>query len=247
MWYYALDGEQHGPVAEEDIQQLVQEGDLAPSDLVWCNGMEDWKPISAVDAIQPTPPPLPTDSSSPSTPSDRQSAPGGFSDDLDRDQNSDAPEPEPHENVEREDAGTTTYANFGRRAVAFGIDSLIVFAGSALLVVFIMFVSTGGSEGSMKPNEIEALSNALGFLVPWLYFAMNESAPAQATWGKQVMNLKVTGMNGRKIGFWKATGRHFGRIISGGLLLLGYIMAAFTEKHQSLHDIMAGCLVVEDS
>jgi uncharacterized RDD family membrane protein YckC len=60
------------------------------------------------------------------------------------------------------------------------------------------------------------------------------------------MNLKVTDMNGNKIGFGKASGRHFGKILSGMILSIGYIMAAFTEKKQALHDKMAGCLVVKD-
>ncbi|MEH2462295.1 RDD family protein [Nostoc sp.] len=34
------------------------------------------------------------------------------------------------------------------------------------------------------------------------------------------------------------------KIISGLILLIGYIMAAFTEKKQALHDIIAGTLVV---
>ena len=34
------------------------------------------------------------------------------------------------------------------------------------------------------------------------------------------------------------------KIISGFILLIGYIMAAFTERKQALHDIIAQCLVV---
>ena len=47
-----------------------------------------------------------------------------------------------------------------------------------------------------------------------------------------------------RIGFGKATGRHFGKFISGIMLFAGFIMVAFTQKKQGLHDIMAGCLVV---
>ena len=42
-----------------------------------------------------------------------------------------------------------------------------------------------------------------------------------------------------------ATGRHFAKIISGCVCLIGYIMAAFTERKQALHDIIAGTIVVE--
>jgi len=51
-------------------------------------------------------------------------------------------------------------------------------------------------------------------------------------------------MDGNRIGFGRATGRHFAKIISGIILLIGYLMVAFTQKKQGLHDMMAGCLVV---
>jgi uncharacterized RDD family membrane protein YckC len=82
------------------------------------------------------------------------------------------------------------------------------------------------------------------FIAGWLYFALMESSNKGATLGKMALSLRVTGMNGEKISFAKATGRYFGKIISGMILCIGYIMAGFTEKKQALHDMMAGCLVV---
>jgi len=79
----------------------------------------------------------------------------------------------------------------------------------------------------------------------WLYYALMESSKHQATIGKLALGLKVTDMNGQRISFARATGRYFGKIISGMILLIGYIMAGFTEKKQALHDIMANCLVVK--
>jgi uncharacterized RDD family membrane protein YckC len=54
-------------------------------------------------------------------------------------------------------------------------------------------------------------------------------------------------MQGDRISFARASGRHFGKIISGCLIGIGYIMAGFTEQKQALHDMMAGCLVVRRS
>ena len=51
-------------------------------------------------------------------------------------------------------------------------------------------------------------------------------------------------MHGNRIGFGKATGRYFGKILSGLICLVGFIMAAFSEKRQALHDMMAGTLVL---
>jgi len=57
------------------------------------------------------------------------------------------------------------------------------------------------------------------------------------------LGLKVTGLNGERITFARATGRHFAKYLSSLTLLIGYIMAAFTERRQALHDIVASTLV----
>ena len=72
-----------------------------------------------------------------------------------------------------------------------------------------------------------------------------ESSSRQATVGKMATGIVVTDMTGKKISFAKATGRHFAKIISGVILLIGFIMIAFTQKKQGLHDIIADCLVVK--
>jgi uncharacterized RDD family membrane protein YckC len=78
----------------------------------------------------------------------------------------------------------------------------------------------------------------------WLYFALMESSAKGATLGKMALGIKVTDLTGSKISFGRATGRYFGKIISGAILYIGYIMAGFTQQKQALHDIMAGTLVI---
>jgi len=58
------------------------------------------------------------------------------------------------------------------------------------------------------------------------------------------MSIVVTGADGGRISFARATGRHFAKWISGLILFIGFIMAAFTEKRQGLHDMIAETLVV---
>jgi uncharacterized RDD family membrane protein YckC len=83
----------------------------------------------------------------------------------------------------------------------------------------------------------------VGIVGSWLYYALFESSPKQATPGKLACGFVVTDMNGGRISFGKATGRYFGMIISTLILFIGFIMCAFTEKKQCLHDMMAGCLM----
>lgn len=94
------------------------------------------------------------------------------------------------------------------------------------------------------PNFIvSAITAGLGSIVlVWLYFALMHSSERQATFGQQAMGMVITDMAGNRITFGKATGQYFASLISGLILLIGYIMIAFTEKKQGLHDMMAGTL-----
>lgn len=60
-WYWAQDGEQHGPLAEEELRKRFVVGDLPKETLVWSDGMSDWAPASRVAALTapmaPPPPP----------------------------------------------------------------------------------------------------------------------------------------------------------------------------------------------
>jgi uncharacterized RDD family membrane protein YckC len=54
----------------------------------------------------------------------------------------------------------------------------------------------------------------------------------------------VTDADGKRISFGRAVGRNLGKIVSQIILFIGFLMVAFTQKKQGLHDIMASCLVV---
>ena len=81
----------------------------------------------------------------------------------------------------------------------------------------------------------------------WLYYALQESSIHQATLGKRAMRLYVTMENGERVNFTQASIRFFSKILSGLILMVGYLMAAFTEKKQALHDIIAKTLVLKSS
>ena len=79
----------------------------------------------------------------------------------------------------------------------------------------------------------------------WLYGALMESSPYQATLGKMALGMKVTDLYGNRISFARATGRHFAKYISMITLCIGFIMVGFTERKQGLHDMIAGTLVLK--
>lgn len=48
MWFYAKDGEQHGPVEADDIRSRQKSGELSNATLVWKEGMAQWSPLEEV-------------------------------------------------------------------------------------------------------------------------------------------------------------------------------------------------------
>jgi len=80
----------------------------------------------------------------------------------------------------------------------------------------------------------------------WLYFAWFQSSKHQATPGMMIFSLRLEGYDGKRISFWRATGRYFATILSALTLGIGYLMIAFTPRKQALHDYVAKTLVVRD-
>jgi uncharacterized RDD family membrane protein YckC len=140
------------------------------------------------------------------------------------------------------------YAGFWLRLVAYVIDSLVlgIFVGFAILMPLMEKAGVSPNNPwtlfTSQSRQIAAI-NMLVTMAAWLYWALSESSPWQATLGKKALGLVVTDMEGRRITFARASGRYFGKIISTVVLGAGYFMAGFTEKKQALHDILAGCLV----
>jgi uncharacterized RDD family membrane protein YckC len=155
--------------------------------------------------------------------------------------NDNTPPPQPVD-LQNQMEGVMRYAGFWNRFAASIIDIIITLIGGWTIgFVFGVMMALGGTTDI---DIITGLANLLGIIINWLYFALMESSSSQGTLGKMVLGIKVTDLNGNRVSFGKATGRHFGKIISVIVLGIGYIMVAFTEKKQGLHDMMAGCLVV---
>ena len=135
-----------------------------------------------------------------------------------------------------------SYAGFWKRVAALIVDMIVMWIAGLAAGVSLGLIM--GLSGITNIGIISVAGNLLGLLLGWIYYAAMESSATQGTLGKMAVGIKVTDLEGNRIGFGRATGRFFGRMISSIILLIGYIMVAFTEKKQSLHDIMAGCLVV---
>jgi len=125
----------------------------------------------------------------------------------------------------RQKEQTMQYAGFWKRVAAFVIDFVII-AICSIPVTFIFYAYFSNDEPSVAERKVQGM----GLAFAWLYFALMESSVYQGTIGKMFLGIKVTDLNGNRIGFGRATGRHFGRLLSVLLIFIGYIMVAFTQK-----------------
>jgi hypothetical protein len=60
-WHWAKKetDEQKGPVSKSRLREMSNERDLDPEDLVWKEGMDDWKKAGSIEDLFSNPPPLP--------------------------------------------------------------------------------------------------------------------------------------------------------------------------------------------
>lgn len=147
------------------------------------------------------------------------------------------------------------YAGFWKRFVAYMLDQIIIsIVGVFIVVPFFAMIGISYFSADFEPTEeviftiITAYFSFIILLVAaeWLYFALMESMKG-ATIGKMALGIIVTDLQGNRISFGRATGRYFAKIISSLTLLVGYIMAGFTQRKQALHDMIASCLVINKS
>jgi uncharacterized RDD family membrane protein YckC len=138
-----------------------------------------------------------------------------------------------------------------RRFGAFVIDQVAMLVSFNLLdrltggslTEIVTMVGTDGAVVDVDTLTTTGLWVVLA--ISWGYFAGLESSPLQGTAGKLMMGCMVIDTSGQRVSFARATGRWLGKIPSGLLLCIGYIMIIFQREHRGLHDFIAGTRVVQ--
>ncbi len=59
------------------------------------------------------------------------------------------------------------------------------------------------------------------------------------------IGIKVVRGNGERLTLGRSIGRYFATILSSIILCIGYLMAAFTDRKQALHDMVCDTVVVD--
>ncbi len=101
---------------------------------------------------------------------------------------------------------------------------------------------------------VAAATLGAGFLLQLTYPIVNAvyggiiiGSSWQASVGMKLLGLKVVDYSGRKPSPGQCWGRALGSILSWCVLGIGNLLVFFTPRHQALHDLMAGTLVVKSN
>lgn len=269
-WFYRLNGQETGPISANDLKVLFKAGTINAETQVRRNDKSGWRPLRHFAKAAPaTPPPNPEAESSAATPGEMEHrewempppAPPGA-------------QPSSHcsecgrayalealirfddaricarckplfiqklrEGVRVRDG--LAYAGFWIRFAAKFIDVLVlVVINMALGFFFVLavggFDATGGSV--VLKFYLQAVYHCMGAAYTTFFLGRYGATP-----GKMACGLKVVSSDGGDIRYPRALGRYFAEYLSGLMLGIGYIMAAFDIEKRALHDRVCNTRVV---
>jgi len=251
-WYFADGQERQGPLSAEDMRQRFQRGDITLATLVWREGFAQWAPLSeAVDelqlqnlasaasnlgngidlrgdytAIDNGTAPLPGTGGGTYSPYTAPAAATGYAGSA------------------VVDGQDVVYAGFWKRYAAYFIDYILLTVVTLPLSMIINVMgASSGNEGVQVALTLVVM--LLSLVISIGYYAGFHASRGGATLGKMAVGIKVVRGNGERISFLRAFCRYLATIVSSLILMIGFIMAAFTERKQALHDMMCDTLVVD--
>lgn len=135
------------------------------------------------------------------------------------------------------------FAGFWKRFGAYIVDLFVINIILICIAVFsLLIILRNGADMEI----IKQVMPWIVLIVFVMYFSIMEASSKQATLGKMVFGLKVADIDGNRISFLRALGRNTAKLLSI-LSIIGFLMAAFTKKKQTFHDILLGCLVIKDT
>ena len=133
------------------------------------------------------------------------------------------------------------FASFDLRLLAVALDWFIIFGIVAFLgLIFILILD--------QPDRNRMIIGIGFLLMPILKFIYQIylEYQQQATWGKKMLNIKVTNLHGLAPSFAQIFIRNAAKIISTATFFFGYFYSFLNKKQQTLHDLIADTLVIKD-
>jgi uncharacterized RDD family membrane protein YckC len=258
-WYYAdADRQRQGPLSADELAQRFHQGRLRLDTLVWRDGLAEWQPLRDFTgelALHQAP------AETFYTPAEPAAAmPAGGTTTVDESgARTDSPYAPPSATLTSDEAfyggGEVVYAGFWKRVAAYLIDAFVIGIVTQVVQLVVMGLFFGISASSMSnPENMFASGTGILFvvalyLVPLAmnaaYYAAFHASSKQATLGKMAVGIKVVRTDGTRISLARGVGRFFATILSSLIIGIGFLMAAFTERKQALHDMVCDTLVVD--
>jgi uncharacterized RDD family membrane protein YckC len=220
-------GERFGPYPESEVRAWLRDGTCRPDELGWYEGMTDWRPLGEL-----------------------------FPDERPATATHVPPPPPPFMGV-HDTVVAPEYAGFWLRFGAWVIDYLIL-AVPSTIVAFMMGMPAMMSAflTEMQHDRTAAFTAYMEAIRPvsyvilvigFLYYVAFEASGWQATPGKRAVGIRVTGLDGERISWARSAGRNAIRLVNAVSSLVPfvfYVTAAFTERKQGVHDMLARTYVV---
>ncbi|HUO60470.1 MAG TPA: RDD family protein [Candidatus Acidoferrales bacterium] len=141
------------------------------------------------------------------------------------------------------------YASFWRRVAAQAID----FCGGAALstvvaVPLIWLVESLHDAFGVPEFKARLIAGVLVFfewlLVGLILEAQATASRSGATLGKRLLKVRVVCDDGSPVSASQAVARHSAKFLSAFALMVGFVICCFNRRHQCLHDLAAGTIVV---
>jgi uncharacterized RDD family membrane protein YckC len=149
-------------------------------------------------------------------------------------------------------AAVVSYAGFWIRFVAYMIDAIILMVAMGIVQFAFLgsFVTFPHMDAQAHPELM--IAPMLGMLGMISLISIGIGCAYEsffvfkygATPGKMALSLKVVRPNGGPIDLGRAVGRYFGKILSGIILYIGYIIAGFDSEKKALHDMICDTRVI---
>ncbi len=268
-WFYAQNGQQAGPVADEELAHLVQSGIITPGTLVWHSGLASWQPYAAVSATLPAP----TGSAVAVGGGAAPAAGGGQAvcsqcggvfpaDEVVRVGDHDVCARCKPVLLQKLQQGVTNAGVFGVQGTRFAgfwirfaaaiLDGLIKWPVSLLLNLAFTFVLKGMNIAAFDPQhprfdrDILAVFGGYYLLILVLTAAYNGFCLSRfgGMPGMLICGLRAIRPDGQRISFLRGMARYFAAILSSMILGIGYLFIAFDEQKRALHDYICDTRVV---
>jgi uncharacterized RDD family membrane protein YckC len=146
--------------------------------------------------------------------------------------------------------GHVLYASFLKRVAASIIDGFIVGIIAVVVqtpIALVAGISLGalGDGAGVGSALTQLVSQLIGVAIGIVYFGYFYTSEQQASPGKQLVGIKVARPDGERISFARSVGRYFANWLNIFTLGLSYLLPLFTEKRQTLHDLICDTVVVD--